>query len=238
VFRGLGLQGKYAFSIYRVGSILAPTDTGASFFDTLVHTWSAGPRLELTREDSISLLYQQSLISQTQTSGAGSVFETNTQSVTANYSRITPSWTFTMAGGVTLVEPASLAFPTGNIRVSTNTERSTMVQIDLSRLAAPSFYLSAGAMISNVAQAQVIHRLEKHLTLRAGANYGFNEVIPVESNTKFTNLTLSVGLNYRVSKTLFVDLYYDHNDFKTDSPGISYVLLRDVVGISLTAEWR
>jgi hypothetical protein len=238
VYRGLGVQGKYAFSLYRVGSILAATDTGATFFNTTVHTWSVGPRLELAHRDSIALLYQQSLINQETTSGTSAPFNTNTQSLTANYTRVMTNWTFGVGGGVTLVEPASQAFPTGNIRISTNPERSTVVQLDLSRQAAPSFFLTAGAMISNVAQLQIIHRLEKHLTLRASANYGFNQSVPKEADTEFTNITLSAGLNYRVTKAISIDLYYDHNDFKTESPSINYVVLRDVVGLALTAEWR
>jgi hypothetical protein len=238
VFRGLGVQGGYSFSIFRVGSILAGGSTGATFFDTMVHGWSVGPRLQLSRTDNIAVLYQQSLISQTLTDTAGSQIDTNTQSVTANYTRQAPTWRFSVGGGVTLVEPASKAFPTAKVTISTNPERSTVLQIDLSRQAAPSFFLTAGAMISNVGQVQITHRPEKHLTLRASANYGFNEIIPVEADTKFTSFTLSAGLNYRITKVFAVDLYYDHNDFKTESPGVSYTVLRDVVGIALTAEWR
>ena len=93
-------------------------------------------------------------------------------------------------------------------------------------------------MISTVGQVLITHRLEKHLTLRASANYGFNEIIPVEADTKFTNFTLSAGVNYRITKTFAVDLYFDHNDFTTESPGLNYTVLRNVVGFALTAEWR
>jgi opacity protein-like surface antigen len=217
---------------------LAATDTGATFFDTVVNAWSVGPRLQLTRFDTVAVLYQQSLINQTQTSGTGSQINTNTQSVTANYTREVPSWKFTVVGGVTLVEPASQAFPTGRLTISTNPERSTIFQVDLSRLAAPSFFLTAGALISNVAQIQITHRLEKHITLRGSANAGYNESIPREADTQFTNFTLSAGLNYRITKTFALDLYYDHNDFKTESPTVSYVMLRNLIGFSLTAEWR
>ena len=238
VYRGLGIQGQYTFSLYRIGSILAATSTGATFFDTVVNGWSVGPRLQMTRADSVAVLYQQSLINQTQTSGTGSVFDTNTQSVTATYTRQVPSWKFTIGGGVTLVEPASQAFPTGRITITTNPERSTVLQLDLSRLATPSFYLTAGALISNVGQIQITHRLEKHITLRGSVNYAFNESVPRSADSTFNNFTLTAGLNYRISKTFSADIYYNHNDFKTDTPTLSYVVLRNVVGFALTAEWR
>jgi hypothetical protein len=167
LYKDFGVEGKYSFALYRVGSILAATSTGATFFDTTVHTWSAGPRLRLGRVDSIALLYQQSLINQTiaQSNGAGAA-NTNTQSVTANFDRVTPNWRIGVQGGVTLIEPASKAFPTGRLRISNSPERLTTVQLELSRQAAPSFYLVAGAMISNVAQVQITYRMTKLLTLR------------------------------------------------------------------------
>jgi opacity protein-like surface antigen len=241
LYKGLGVQGKYNFALYRVGSPIQTTASGAvNFFDTIVHTWSVGPRLEVSRLDGLALLYQENRINQTlsDASGGGPPLDTSTQSVTANWYRTTPNWSFTVAGGVTLIEPAGKAFPTATITVSNSPERSTTVQLYLSRTAAPSFYLQAGATMSNVAQLQVSKRLTKELTMRGSANYGYNEVVPTESNVKFTSFTLSAGLNYRLTKYMFVDLYYDHNDFNTQSPGLSYVVLRDVVGLSLTAEWR
>ncbi len=46
VFRDIGVQGGYSFSVYRVGSPINTTASGAiQFFNTNVHTWSVGPRL-------------------------------------------------------------------------------------------------------------------------------------------------------------------------------------------------
>jgi hypothetical protein len=242
VYRGLGVQGQYGFSLFRVGSILAATNTGATFFDTTMHNWSVGPRLEVSRLDGIALLYQQSLItqslSQTASQTGGAPLDTKTQSVTANWYRTTPNWRFTVAGGVALIEPANKSFPTATITISNNVERTTSVQLYLSRTASPSFYLQAGAAISNVAQLQVSKRLTRELSVRGSVNLGYNEIVPTESAVKFTNFTLSAGLNYRLTKYMFVDLYYDHNDFNTQSPGLNYVILRDAVGVGLTVEWR
>jgi opacity protein-like surface antigen len=238
VFRDVGIEANYAFSLYRVGSILAATSTGATYFNTMVNEWSAGPRWQFTRTDAMTLYYEQSLINQQISGGGGTPFNTNTQTVAAKYMRTTPSWTLTLVGGGTLIEPASLAFPSGKIALSTSPERSTIFVVDLSRQAAPSFFLTAGALISNVAQLQVTHRLERHLTLRGSVNYGFNESVPKSADTQFTNMTFSAGLNYMMTKTLSFDLFYDHNDFKTRSPSVNYVILRDVIGVALTTQWR
>jgi opacity protein-like surface antigen len=240
VFRDLGVQGGYSFSLYRVGSPINTTASGAvQFFDTTVHNFSLGPRLQVTRQDGVALLYQRSQISQTLSQTAtGAPIDTTTQSVTANYYRSSPNWTFSVGGGVTLIEPGNQKFPTGSITISNNPERATTVQVTLSRLASPSFYLTAGALISNVVQLQVVHRLTRLLTLRGSANYGYNETVPKTADTTFTNFTLSGGVNYRLTKTMSLDLYYDHNDFKTESPGLNYTVLRDAVGLALTVEWK
>jgi opacity protein-like surface antigen len=237
VVRGLALQGRYSFSIYRVGSVLTATTTGAAFFDTTVNTWSVGPRYDLTPVDSISLSFQQSLINQTRSGGGTQDINTNTQALLANYTKVMPDWKFDLVGGVTLIEPASKALPTASITISTNPERSTIVQFDLSRQASPSFYIQSGVLISNVGQLQVTHLLSERLSLRGSTNYGYNETVP-DALAKFTNFTVSMGLNYKLTRTMAVDLFYIHNDFKTDSPGLTYTILRNVVGFALNAQWN
>lgn len=236
VARDLSLQAKYSFSTFRVGRILAATTTGATFFDTNVHTWSVGPQFQLTPVDSISLSYQQNLISQTRTGGSTGTLLTNTQTLSAGYNRVMPDWTLAFGGGVTLVEPASQAYPTGNIRFSTTPERATTVQLDFSRIASPSLFFTAGAIISNVGRVLVIHRLSERLSLRGSVNYGLNESVPAVT-VRFTNLTTSTGLTYKLTRSMEVDLFYDHSDFKTDAQTLDFTILRDVVGFSLTAKW-
>ena len=231
VFRGLSLQGSYSFSLYRVGSILALTTTGASFFDTNVHSWSVGPGYRLTRADSISLSYQQSLVTQIETSGTGPTFNFNTQELWANYIRVMPDWTATVRGGVTLIEPASKAFAVGAVTFQTSPERSTFVQLDLSRKAAPSFFFVGGAMISNVGQVLITHRLSKRLHAFGSANYGYNETVP-DRTVKFTNITGGVGLRYNLTRTMITELSYNYNDFDTEQPGFNFAVLRNVVNFA------
>jgi opacity protein-like surface antigen len=80
--------------------------------------------------------------------------------------------------------------------------------------------------------------MTKLLTLRGSVGYGFNENFATQANTTFTNLTFNTGLNYKLTRTMALDLYYDFNDFTTDSPGLSYTFSRNVVGIALTAQFR
>jgi opacity protein-like surface antigen len=237
VFRALTADAGYSFSSYRVGSILAAGATGATFFDTTVHSVSAGPRYVLSRQDSVSLSFERSQVNQTPSGGGGQVFDFTTQSVLLGFNRVMQDWTAGINGGVTHISEANQAYPTGSIRFSTSLERVTAVRLDLSRQAAPSFFFVNGAMISNVAQLAVSHKLSRLLSLEGSVNYGFNETVP-DRSVKFTSFTANAGLKYRLTKTMILDLYYSYNDFNTEQPGISYEVLRNVVGISLTAEWK
>lgn len=236
IIRGFGVQGSYAFSTYRVGSILVLNSTGASFFDTNVHSWSLGPSYRVSPVDHLSLSYQQSLVSQTLSSG-GQSFEFNTQELWANYTRINPDWTATFRAGATLIEPSSKGFPTAALTVTTNPEKSTSVRLDLSRRAAPSFFVVGGATISNVGQLVVTHRLSKRFSMRGSVSYGYNETVPGKAVT-FENWNALAGINYSLTRTMAVDLSYNYNNFKLTQPGLPFEVLRDVVMLSLTAHWK
>jgi opacity protein-like surface antigen len=238
LFRDLYVDGRYAFSMYRVGSVLAAGATGAAFFDTTIHTWSAGPRYRLTRQDNFSLLYQQSRINQTRSSDAGAPdLDFTTHSVSLQYDKEMDDWTASLIGGSTVIDPPNKAYPTGTIRLSTNPERVTAVRLDLSRKAAPSLFFVAGALISNVGTLAVSHKLSRLLSLQGTVAYGYNETVP-DRTVKFTSFTANAGLNYKLTKFMSMDLYYSYNDFKTEQPGSTIAVLRNVVGFALTAEWK
>ncbi len=236
VFRGLALQGGYSYAVRRMGSFIAGTAAGPSFFDTNIHRWLVGPSLNLTNEDEISLLYQQSLMDQTNTS-SGQQINLSTQEGYANYTRVMQGWSVTLRGGVTFLEPASLAFATGEVKLSTNPERATSVQLAVSRKVAPSFFATSGANISNVVQAHIIHRISNRLDLQGTVNYSYSETVP-ERTTKFESLAGVVELTYMLTRTIAANLSYRHNNFVIEQPGIPYEVYRNVVAIQLTAKWQ
>ncbi len=136
-----------------------------------------------------------------------------------------------------LIDPAGKAFPTAVIRFVMNPERATTVQLDLSRQAAPSFFVVAGALISNVGRAQVVHRLTERFKLQASASYAFNQSIP-EGLAEFNNLTLSTGLSYNLTREMALEFLYMYNDYKTETTTVDYQIFRNMWGLSLTAQWQ
>ena len=236
IYRDLAVDARGAFSFLKIGSILAATGTGAQYFNTNVFSASIGPRYNLTRIDSVILAYQPTFFSQTLTTG-GPPIDTTTQTVKANYLRMGQNWTLDVGGGVTHVSLGGRAFAVGDLKITTDPDRVTAYRLDLSRRAAPSFFFVSGALISNVGQVAVSHKLSRLLTVEGNVNYGFNETFPV-SSVKYTNFTAGARVNYKVTKILMLDLFYNYTDFKFQSPGLNYELPRNVVGFTLSAEWK
>jgi opacity protein-like surface antigen len=238
VFRALTADAGYSFATYRVGSIYAAGSTGAAFFDTTQHTLSAGPRYVLTRQDSVSLSFERNQVHQEPSGGSGQIFDFTTQSALLGFERVMLDWTARITGGITHISTVDKAYPVGSIKIGTSPERLTAVRLELSRQASPSFFFVNGALLSNVGQLAVSHKLSRRLSLEASVNYALNESVP-DRSVKFTSFTAGAGLKYKLTKVMILDLYYNYNDFTTEQVGAAdFEVLRHVVGFSLTAEWK
>ena len=236
VAKDLALQGRYAFFTRQQESVAATT--GATFFNTVVHAWSIGPEFQFTPTDGVSLSYQPALITQTQSQASASPkIETYPHTLTTEYRKVMPNWRLGMGGGATLVQPANEVFPTGFINFSTNPERLVTFDLDFSRLVKPSTFQVSGALVSNIGRAQVIYRLSERLNLRGSVSYAMNESVP-KGFAEYNNFSLSTGLNYKLTRTIGVDLSYNYYDYKTETETLDYRVLRNVWALMLTAEWR
>lgn len=235
VSRDLSLEGGYTFALRRVGQIQGGTVGGVNFFDTNSHTWFGGPRYQLTRNDSVAAVYRQSFILQSRSEG-GRSFSTSLVTLAGDYTKNFQEWSFTVEGGVTFVEPAGRTFPAGSLRIKTQPERDTVIDITLSRQARPSFFLQGGATISNLAQIGVSHRLYERLTVDGTAAYGYNQLFPNTDQT-FKNFTASAGLNYKLTRNITGGLIYIFTNIDVDRTTLEYQFSRQQVGFTLTAEW-
>ena len=65
----------------------------------------------------------------------------------------------------------SRTFFSGGFELMNEVDRQTHVAISVSRKIAPSFYSTAGAMVSNVAQLYVSQAISRVVRLTVGANY-------------------------------------------------------------------
>ncbi|MBK9945676.1 MAG: outer membrane beta-barrel protein [Nitrospira sp.] len=237
ISRDLALEGGYTFGLRKFGSILGGDAGGVRFFNTTSNTWFGGPRYQLSKNDSVAALYRQSFILQSRADG-GRSFATNLVTLAGNYEKKLQEWEFKVEAGVTFVEPAGGAFPTGNLTVSTVVERDTVLKASLFREARPSVFLVGGAVLSNVAQAGISHRIYERLTLEGDAAFGYNQFFPDTRNTTFQNFTGSTRLAYKLTRDITAEISYTFNSVKSDTTAVQYQFSRHVMGFFLSAEWK
>jgi hypothetical protein len=237
VSRDLILEAGYTFALRRVGRFQGGDLPGVSFFDTNSHTWFGGPRYRLTRNDSIAAVYRQSYILQSRSEG-GRSFSTTLVTLAGNYTKEFQEWGLDVEGGVTFIEPAGRSFPSGRVTVTTKPERDTVLRVILSREARPSIFLQGGAIISNLAQVGISHRIYERLTLDGSAAYGLGQFFPNTSDSTFQNFTGSTALSYKLTRNITGDITYRFTNINREGGGLEYQFSRHQVGFFLTAEWK
>jgi len=241
VSRDLSVEGGYTFRLRRIGRIQGGDTVGGkqfTYFNTITHTWFGGPRYKLTRNDSIAVLYRQSYQLQELANG-GRTFGTNVVTLEGDYSRTFQDWRFSVAGGITFVEPTSRSFPSGSLNITTAPERDTVIHLTLAREARPSFFLAGGVAISNVGRVGISHRIYERLTIDGTVAYAYNELLPSTSGA-FKNFTASPKLSYKLTRNITGDLLYQYTNINNDSSAtaVEYQVSRHQVGFVLTMEWK
>ena len=238
VSRDLALEGGYTFGIRKFGRIYGGDTAGVRFFNTTTNKWFAGPRYQLSKNDSIAAIYRQSFILQSRSNG-GRSFSTNLITLAGNYEKKFQEWELGVEVGVTFIEPGGGRFVTGSLTVSTDVERDTVLRATLLREARPSVFLQGGAVLANLAQAGVSHRIYERLTFDGDAAFGYSEFFDPRrpSDSTFQNFTGSTRLDYKLTRDISAEISYAFSHVKGDA-AIQYQISRHVVGFFLNAEWK
>jgi len=231
--RDVSLEGGYTFGLRRLTRRTDGGDvTGATFFNTMTHTWFGGPRYQLTRNDSIAALYRQTFFTQERSEG-GRTFSTNLITLEGDYTKVFPEWTFTVRGGVTFVEPVGRTLPSGSIRVTTKPERDTVLVLTLAREAGPSFFLQGGARINNRAQASIRHRIYERLSVSGSGGYSLSQFFP-NTDSQFQSITGGSRLEYLLTRNIRGELFYLFTHIDADTTALGYQVSRHQVGFMLS----
>jgi hypothetical protein len=237
--RAFGVRSDYTFSIYRFGSfVVTPApNVPVAFFDTTSHTIAAGPTYTFGGGDTLYMRYSYTTVdSKGEANVQGSSFSYVAHTFQPEYvTRVFAGYTLTMSGGGTLIEQeGSRVFFSGKLALATEVDRRTQVQMSVSRRAAPAFFGTGGALISNLAQLSLSHRFSKLLRLTVFGNYGYNETTPVKDFT-FTSYTASARLDYKLTRSTVLSLSQEYNRFSYTGidPFDRYVTM-----LMLATEWK
>ena len=233
--RDLALEGGYTFGLRQFGRLEGGGDDlpgTTALFNTMTHTWFGGPRYQLTRNDSIAALYQQTFFTQSRSTGSRT-FSTNLISLAGAYTKVFQEWRLTVQGGLTFVEPVGRTFPSGTIELRNQLERDTVVSLRLSREGKPIGFLQGGAMISHVARVGISHRIYERLTLNGSVGYAYNELFP-STDATIKNFVAASTLNYKLTRTMTANIVYLFRNFDFDLPQLEYQVSRHQVGLTLS----
>lgn len=231
--RDVSLEGGYTFGLRRVTRSTEGGDvTGATFFNTMTHTWFGGPRYQLTRNDSIAALYRQTFFTQERSEG-GRTFSNNIITLEGDYTKVFPEWTFAVRGGLTFIEPVGRTLPSGSIRVTTKPERDTVLDLTLSREARPSFFLQGGARINNSVRASIRHRIYERLSVSGSGGYSLSQFFP-NTDSQFQIITGGSRLEYMLTRNIRGEFFYAFTHINSDTTALEYQVSRHQVGVMLS----
>ncbi len=233
--RLVGLRSDYSYSFYKVGQIFLTSLGGVpvAFFDTSVHNVATGPTFRFEGGDTLFLKYNYVAA---ETSGEGASIHYSAHVIAPEYvSKVIPGWLVTISAGATIVEQVqNRAYFSGKFALTTNYERPTRLQLSLSRQAAPAFFGTGGALMSNTAQLSMTHGFSKVLRLTVSGNYAYNESTPVDVFT-FKSITGSALLEYKLTRSTVLGLSQEYSQFSYT--GIS-TFDRHASMITLRTEWK
>jgi hypothetical protein len=231
--RDISLEGGYTFGLRRLTRETEGGDvSGATFFNTMTHTWYGGPRYNLTRNDSVAALYRQTFMTQERSEG-GRRFNTNIITLEGDYTKVFSEWRFTVRGGVTFVEPVGRTLPSGSLQVTTKPERDTVLNLTLSREARPSFFLQGGARINNSARASIRHRIYERLSVSGSGGYALSQFFP-NTDSQFQIVTGASRLEYMLTRNIRGELFYIFSHINSDTTALEYQVSRHQVGFMLS----
>lgn len=233
VSRDLAIEGSYTFGIRQYGRIQGGQDSlETTLFNTMVHTWSGGPRYQLTRNDSVAAIYRQTFFTSSR-STSGRTISNSLITLHGDYTKNFQMWGFTLQGGVTFAEPVGRTFPSGLLLVRTRPEQDTALTLSLSRVSRPTGFLTGGAMISNLARVGLSHRIYERLTVNGGVGYAYNQLFPSTDFT-FKSFIATSALNYKITRTISAQILYLFTNVDVDQTAIQFQVSRHQVGLTLS----
>jgi hypothetical protein len=114
----------------------------------------------------------------------------------------------------------------------------TSVMVSYSQTIAPSFLFVATPLLSQVVAGSVKRQITEPLSLSVTGTYAVNKSVPDSSLIQFESYAISPSINYVISKTYTATLSYTRSQFEQTAASGSFPFDRNIVQLSLVAEWK
>lgn len=217
-------------------AISAPTAAvQGNLIDTTFQTVTSGPVLKLSPLDTVRVthLYQKGTFS---VGGSASSF--STQGAMAGWTRsITPTLTASVEGGAAVLSTGNDLQPLAVASLEWK-QRETDVALSYSRIIVPSFFFLNTPLLSQVVSGTVTHRLSESLSVLLNGNYAINQSVPDGSLLKFESYSVTPSVSYKVNRIMTASVSYTHSHFLQAFSSQEFRFDRNMVLLSLFAEWK
>ena len=245
-------RGSYTYSIIKFGTPFV-AGSGGDFLNSTNHNISAGPTMQITTRDAISLsgVFQQTDYGQNGyhsfggtlgwSSQLGSQLRSNIMAgATSTQTQSTNGTVAAAQSDVNYIGGASLIYTRG----------ATVASLNYSAGVFPSYFVQTGPLLSNVVSVTVWHRATSQLSFSVSANYSHNAPlnsssgsVPTGTSLAFQSVSGSAGISYLINKNLAMSLSETFGWFKgagqgafgaAGGGGIGDEFTRNAITISLT----
>ena len=233
--QSMGLTSTYTDRRLRFGRAIG-TQTGVAggeFINTNFQTLTSGLIGRLSEADTISLLHQYQKAA---FPSLGRGF--STQGAMARWSRlITSTLQATVEGGFNVISSSNNVNPIGAASLQWHGQY-TSLHLSYSRAVVPSMLFASTPLLSQSVTGGVSRRLSESLSLSLSGSYAVNESVPDNSLLRFESYLVTPSLDYKISQTLTATLSYTRSEFTRNFTGRSAEFDRNMVMVSLMAEWK
>lgn len=236
------LNASYTHSIMKFFNQTLPSASGtpgAALFDTTVQNVSAGPEYHFSATHSLgaSVVYSQMVFEPS--TGVQPGFSITTQGVMMTWkSAFTREWSVDISPGVSYVSslPGTPIWTmSGSVHWS---DGRTTASIMYSRGIYPSYFIGAGALVSNVVNASFTYNLSGQWSVSGRANYGYNDSIGMQQSLRFQSYDGTVAVNYTIYQGMRASLSVMQGNYIYDQVGSQVKFDRQTAMLYLTAEWN
>jgi len=216
--------------------IAAPTPgVQTGFADTTLQTLTSGLALKPSLLDTFSLSHQY----QKGTFNFGdSPSSYSIQGAIAGWKRsITRTLEMNMTGGVNVFTTNDNVQFVGSASLLWR-DQNTNVYLSYTRAIAPSFYIVAVPLLSQVVSAAVTHRVTDPFSVSLMGNYAFNESVPDTSLIKFESYSVTPSLIYKLNRYLSAALSFTHSQYVQTASSQQTNFDRNIVLLNFFAQWE
>ncbi|BFU93221.1 MAG: hypothetical protein NTAFB01_44080 [Nitrospira sp.] len=233
----LSVTSTYTDQRLRFGKPITDSSGSAQgrLIDTDFQTVASGPVINLTPSDTLSLvhLYQQGTFGTGGTQGSFSI-----QGASGKWSRLmTSALHATVEGGFVVISPSSSVQAVGAASLKWQGQYTTFT-VSYSRSIMPSFLVVSSPLLSQVVTGTVQRKITDPLSLSVMGSYAINESVASSRLLRVESYAISSSINYAISKTFAATLSYTHSQFEQIVASGTIPFDRNIVQLSLTAEWE